>query len=300
MFSASYSGSNTFAQSAGTLTETITGTTATPVIAPAAGTYAVPQTVTITDATAGATIYYTLNGSTPTTASTIYGVAVSIPSTTTVKAMAVATEDTQSAVATAMYTIAQGSLTLVDPTPFAGVSLLDGSAVVSQSAPAPAGGKSGADRLSTQGRIVGGVAADGVAEVVHRIPASQVGQTFTLTLQTEPKDDGTMQPSTSVAEDGGLAATGSAPNFQSSVTVSAVATSSLGPYAFAVYRAPLDFVRAGNTYDAALGQKSIVITDFGPADGCNDPQAPGVLDSWNLGSTTRLARILRANGGREI
>ena len=260
---ASYSGSNTFAQSSGSLTETITGTTATPVITPAPGTYAVPQTVTITDATAGATIYYTLDDSTPTTASTIYGLAFSVPSTTTVKAMAVAAGDSQSAVATSTYTITQGTLTLVDPTPFAGVSLLDGPAVVGQAVPAPAGGKSGADRLATQGRIVSGVAADGVAEVVIRIPASQVGQAFTLTVQTEPKDDGSTQPSTSVAEDGGLAATGSAPNFQSSVTVSAVATSSLGPYAFAVYRAPLDFVRAGNTYDAALGQKSIVITTSG-------------------------------------
>ena len=129
---ATYSGSNTFAQSADSLTETITGTTATPVITPAAGTYAVPQTVSITDATAGATIYYTLDGSTPTTSSTIYGVPFIVSATTTVKTMAVASGDTQSAVATAAYTIAQGTLTLVDPTPFSGVSLLDGAAVVSQ------------------------------------------------------------------------------------------------------------------------------------------------------------------------
>jgi pimeloyl-ACP methyl ester carboxylesterase len=259
---ATYSGSNVFAQSAGSLSETITGTTAMPVITPSSGTYAVPQTVAITDATAGATIYYTLDGSTPSTSSSIYALPFTPSSTTTVKAMAVASGDTQSAVATTTYTIAQGSMTLLDPTPFAGVSLLDGAAVVSQSALAnpSAGLKSGADRLATQGRIVQGVAADGVAEVVIRIPASQLGQTFPLTVETEAKDDGTTQPSTSVEEDGGLAATGPAPTFQSSVTASAVATSSGQYYAFAVYRAPLDFVRSGNTYDTAKGQKQIVIT----------------------------------------
>ena len=45
------------------------------------------------------------------------------------------------------------------------------------------------------------------------------------------------------------------------MAVSAVATSQSGQYyAFAVYRAPLDFVRAGNTSDAALGERQIVIT----------------------------------------
>jgi hypothetical protein len=41
--------------------------TAAPVISPASGTYSAAQTITITDATPGATIYYTLDGSTPTT-----------------------------------------------------------------------------------------------------------------------------------------------------------------------------------------------------------------------------------------
>ena len=78
---------------------------ATPVFSVAAGTYTTAQTVSITDTTAGAKIYYTTNGSTPTTSSSVYSSAITISASETLSAIVVATGYTNSAVATASYTI---------------------------------------------------------------------------------------------------------------------------------------------------------------------------------------------------
>lgn len=82
-----------------------TQTVATPTFSPAAGTFTAAQSITIIDATTGATIYYTTDGSTPTTSSSAYGGAIAVSDTTTIKAIATKSGDTQSAVATATYTI---------------------------------------------------------------------------------------------------------------------------------------------------------------------------------------------------
>jgi hypothetical protein len=84
---------------------TITPTAATPTFSPVAGTYTSPQSVTISDTTAGATIYYTTNGTTPASASTKYAIPIKVSATETIKAIAVATGYTNSVVATAKYTI---------------------------------------------------------------------------------------------------------------------------------------------------------------------------------------------------
>ncbi|MGO8773208.1 MAG: chitobiase/beta-hexosaminidase C-terminal domain-containing protein [Terracidiphilus sp.] len=78
---------------------------ATPTFSPGAGTYTATQTITISDATSGANIYYTTNGSTPTTASTHYTSPVSVSVSQTLKALATHTGDTNSAVGSAVYTI---------------------------------------------------------------------------------------------------------------------------------------------------------------------------------------------------
>jgi hypothetical protein len=84
---------------------TINGTVATPTFSPGAGTYTSPQTVTISDGTSGSTIYYTTNGTTPTTSSSVYSSAITVSVTETLKALATKTGYTNSAVASAVYTI---------------------------------------------------------------------------------------------------------------------------------------------------------------------------------------------------
>jgi hypothetical protein len=78
---------------------------ATPTFSVAAGTYTSAQSVTISDGTSGATIYYTTNGTTPTTSSSKYTAPIAVSSTETLEAIAVATGSTNSAVASATYTI---------------------------------------------------------------------------------------------------------------------------------------------------------------------------------------------------
>ena len=82
-----------------------TPTVATPTFSPAAGTYTSAQSVTISSATEGATIYYTTDGTEPTTNSTQYNGAISVSSSTTIKAIATAAGYDNSSVATATYTI---------------------------------------------------------------------------------------------------------------------------------------------------------------------------------------------------
>ena len=84
---------------------------ATPTFSPAAGEYTQAQNVTISCGTTGATIYYTTDGSTPTTSSSVYASAIAVSETTTIMAMAVKTDMINSEVATATYTIVS-SITL--------------------------------------------------------------------------------------------------------------------------------------------------------------------------------------------
>ncbi|MCR5535151.1 MAG: chitobiase/beta-hexosaminidase C-terminal domain-containing protein [Bacteroidaceae bacterium] len=83
----------------------VTPTCATPIFSPAAGTYTTAQSVTISTITEGASIYYTIDGTDPTTESTVFSNAITVSANTTIKAIAVKEGNNNSSVATADYKI---------------------------------------------------------------------------------------------------------------------------------------------------------------------------------------------------
>ena len=79
-------------------------TTAAPVISPNGGTFSSSQSVTLASTTTSSSIYYTLDGSTPTASSTLYSAPITISTNTTLKAIASAPSFLQSAISTAEFT----------------------------------------------------------------------------------------------------------------------------------------------------------------------------------------------------
>ncbi|HZE80984.1 MAG TPA: hypothetical protein VE604_08775 [Candidatus Polarisedimenticolia bacterium] len=140
---------------------------------------------------------------------------------------------------------------LVDPVPglMKGPTVIGVNDIVRQN--------SGADKLGALGRPVQGVAADGVTQAVIRVAADGPGDQFTLTVMNDQ-----LTPSVSPDEDGALGNPGdpSLSITQSQISVTAVNTSS-GVFAFAVYRAPVDFARS-NGQDVNSASRKVTIQIF--------------------------------------
>ncbi|MGA3090140.1 MAG: FG-GAP-like repeat-containing protein [Terriglobales bacterium] len=103
LLDASYPGDSTYLPS---ISPTVTVPAATPKFSPAAGTYSLPQSVTITDSTPGAMIYYSTNGMPPLPIFPFqYTGPVTVSASETIQAIAVAAGYPQSAVGSATYNI---------------------------------------------------------------------------------------------------------------------------------------------------------------------------------------------------
>lgn len=84
-----------------------------PTFSPPGGAYSSTQSVTIADATANAAIYYTTDGSAPTTSSTLYAGAITVNGSETIQAVAAAPNFANSSVASADYTISTPDFSLI-------------------------------------------------------------------------------------------------------------------------------------------------------------------------------------------
>ncbi len=93
------------------LTVNSSSATAAPAFNPPGGTYTGTQHVVITSATPDAAIYYTVNGSTPTTSSTVYTGPITVSVSETLKAIAIAPGYPLSAVGSATYNLGAAAAT---------------------------------------------------------------------------------------------------------------------------------------------------------------------------------------------
>lgn len=76
-----------------------------PVAVPGSGSFSSAQSVTLSSGTSGASIYYTTDGSTPTSGSTLYSTPITISANTTLKAVAMGSGMSSSTVMTSIYSI---------------------------------------------------------------------------------------------------------------------------------------------------------------------------------------------------
>lgn len=147
--------------------EAVAGAPENPTFSVAAGVYDAAQNVTLACATEGADIYYTTDGTEPTSASTKYTGAINVAATTTIKAIAIK-NSLSSAVVSATYKIItlEGKGTETNPYTVNDVIALESSRP---------------DTAWVQGYIMGALKSDGSA--IDNTQASNIGLGATTTAE---------------------------------------------------------------------------------------------------------------------
>ena len=189
---------------------------AAPAFSLAQGTYISAQTVSLSDSTPGATIYYTTNGSTPTTSSTPYTGPITVSATETIQAVAIASGYSLSPVNSAAYTI-----NLANPAP-----------VIASTAPAysAAGGSAFTLTVNGSGFIAGSTVYWGssalstqfvsATQLTAQVPASDIASAGITSITVEsPAPGGGTSGMLQFEVDSASAGSSAAPTF---TTTSAV------------------------------------------------------------------------------
>ncbi|HKI27454.1 MAG TPA: chitobiase/beta-hexosaminidase C-terminal domain-containing protein [Candidatus Sulfotelmatobacter sp.] len=308
-----------------TVTNTITGVSgnisvivvppaAVPTFSPNPGTYNTPQTVNIADSSSGVAIYYTTNGSTPTTASNVYAGPLTISTTTTLQAIAAGPTNAPSSPAFGIYKIVAlaptfspnpgtyntpQTVTMADASP--GVSIYyttDGTAPTTSSAPYTAPIAISATRTLQAIASGNGYAASSAAFGIYTIAA------LAPSFSPNPGTYGTPQtvtitdasPGVSIYyTTNGTAPTTSSPRYTGPVTISKTTK--------------LQAIAAGNGYSAsadALGIYGIAAAapTFAPGSGSYaTPQSvairdasPGVTIYYTTNGSTPTAKSAKYTG----
>ncbi len=131
-----------------------------PSFTPAGGIFSTAQSVALADPTPGASIYYTLDGSTPTTASARYTAPLPINATTTVNALATAASYSNSPVSSATYVIVPAGSVMTQVSLGAGV---DVTGIGNNGSPVPNGGLDGGGYAYSSALLGSSVIWSGVA-----------------------------------------------------------------------------------------------------------------------------------------
>ena len=261
--------------------------TATPAFSPPAGSYGSAQDVSITDATAGSAIYYTTNGSTPTTASTKYAGPVKVSTTETIKALAVAAGHSNSAVASAAYTIA--ATVSISPTSLTFPSTAAGSSSAAQVVTVR---NPGSTALALSSIAVVGGQADDYVLTKNCGSSLAAGATCTLSVTFKPVSAGVKLANISIVDNAAgspqsvaLTGTGTAAGATPVVKLSAASLTFASQAAGTSSAAQT--VTLSNSGTASLSLSSVTVTggqadDFALAKTCGSSLAAGASCSLSV------------------